>query len=307
MAEALGVRSTRGASPRRAALDESDRAFASAGARRHGNRAALDERIGEARELARRAHDGARSAGAAAGGARMLAHPETPPRVVIDEAIELARRVQRGGRRAVRQRRARRRPSARDEGRGRQGRRASGRGHVRRRSACRATKKPRSRSAAPTSTRSCPAKLGLQPCEPIPTGSPTTSSRHTVSALVAAHGDAGRSRARGLAGRDGHRRPRPEHPQLRQGRVPGALGRARRACRSTCGRIRCPSATIALSRLLDFGDLDRRAGPPVPHQDQRAVDLGVQPEFLAKCFVPLPEKWHGLQDVETAIGSGTST
>ena len=21
--------------------------------------------------------------------------------------------------------------------------------------------------------------------------------------------------------------------------------------------------------------------------------------FLAKCFLPLPEKWHGLQDVET--------
>jgi len=29
--------------------------------------------------------------------------------------------------------------------------------------------------------------------------------------------------------------------------------------------------------------------------------------FLAKSLRPLPEKWHGLKDVETRYGSATST
>jgi lysyl-tRNA synthetase class II len=28
---------------------------------------------------------------------------------------------------------------------------------------------------------------------------------------------------------------------------------------------------------------------------------GVALEFLAKCLVPLPEKWHGLTDIEVAL------
>ena len=44
--------------------------------------------------------------------------------------------------------------------------------------------------------------------------------------------------------------------------------------------------------------LRRRVGSPVPHPDERADGLGDRPQFLTKCFIPLPEKWHGLSDVE---------
>ena len=61
--------------------------------------------------------------------------------------------------------------------------------------------------------------------------------------------------------------------------------------------------SLSGARLRDlqaarFRRLRRCRRPPVPHEDQRADDLGLALEFLAKCFVPLPEKWHGLSDVE---------
>src|SRR5690606_23086669 len=56
---------------------------------------------------------------------------------------------------------------------------------------------------------------------------------------------------------------------------------------------------FAPSRLLDFGD---RTGAPGRLFRTRTNELTVWASaltFLAKSFLPLPEKWHGLQDVET--------
>jgi lysyl-tRNA synthetase class 2 len=54
-----------------------------------------------------------------------------------------------------------------------------------------------------------------------------------------------------------------------------------------------------LSRLLDFGDQIGVAGHLFRTKTNELSIWATTLEFLAKCFIPLPEKWHGLQDVET--------
>src|SRR4029453_9325066 len=53
-----------------------------------------------------------------------------------------------------------------------------------------------------------------------------------------------------------------------------------------------------LSKLLDFGDHVGVAGPLFRTKTNELSIWATRLEFLAKCFLPLPEKWHGLQDVE---------
>jgi lysyl-tRNA synthetase class 2 len=53
-----------------------------------------------------------------------------------------------------------------------------------------------------------------------------------------------------------------------------------------------------LSRLLDFGDQIGVAGHLFRTKTNELSIWAAKLEFLAKCFIPLPEKWHGLQDVE---------
>ena len=54
-----------------------------------------------------------------------------------------------------------------------------------------------------------------------------------------------------------------------------------------------------LFQLLDMGDIDRRCRAPVPHQDERADRVRwSRLTLLTKALLPLPEKWHGLADVE---------
>jgi lysyl-tRNA synthetase class 2 len=55
---------------------------------------------------------------------------------------------------------------------------------------------------------------------------------------------------------------------------------------------------FALSRLLDYGDYIGVAGHLFRTKTNELSIWASRLEFLAKCFVPLPEKWHGLQDVE---------
>jgi lysyl-tRNA synthetase, class II len=55
---------------------------------------------------------------------------------------------------------------------------------------------------------------------------------------------------------------------------------------------------FALSRLLDFGDHVGVAGHLFRTKTNELSIWACRLEFLAKCFIPLPEKWHGLQDVE---------
>jgi lysyl-tRNA synthetase, class II len=52
-------------------------------------------------------------------------------------------------------------------------------------------------------------------------------------------------------------------------------------------------------KLLDFGDLVGVEGRLFRTKTNEFTIWATKLEFLAKCLLPLPEKWHGLTDVET--------
>ena len=56
---------------------------------------------------------------------------------------------------------------------------------------------------------------------------------------------------------------------------------------------------FAVARALDFGDLVGVEGRLFRTKTNEFSIWGASLAFLAKCFLPLPEKWHGLQDIET--------
>jgi lysyl-tRNA synthetase class 2 len=56
---------------------------------------------------------------------------------------------------------------------------------------------------------------------------------------------------------------------------------------------------FAVSKLLDFGDQVGVAGHLFRTKTNELSIWASSLTFLAKCYLPLPEKWHGLQDVET--------
>ena len=55
---------------------------------------------------------------------------------------------------------------------------------------------------------------------------------------------------------------------------------------------------FALFKLLDFGDFIGVEGRLFRTKTNELTIFASKLEFLAKCFVPLPEKWHGLSDIE---------
>jgi lysyl-tRNA synthetase class 2 len=55
---------------------------------------------------------------------------------------------------------------------------------------------------------------------------------------------------------------------------------------------------FAMFKLLDFGDFVGVDGHLFRTKTNELTIWATGLEFLAKCFIPLPEKWHGLQDVE---------
>jgi lysyl-tRNA synthetase class 2 len=55
---------------------------------------------------------------------------------------------------------------------------------------------------------------------------------------------------------------------------------------------------FAIFKLLDFGDYVGVEGHLFRTKTNELTIWASKLEFLAKCFIPLPEKWHGLQDVE---------
>ena len=56
---------------------------------------------------------------------------------------------------------------------------------------------------------------------------------------------------------------------------------------------------FAIFKLLDFGDFVGVTGHLFRTKTNELTIWASQLTFLAKCFIPLPEKWHGLQDIET--------
>jgi lysyl-tRNA synthetase class 2 len=56
---------------------------------------------------------------------------------------------------------------------------------------------------------------------------------------------------------------------------------------------------FAVFKLLDLGDFVGVAGHLFRTKTNELTIWASRLEFLVKCFIPLPEKWHGLQDIET--------
>ena len=59
-----------------------------------------------------------------------------------------------------------------------------------------------------------------------------------------------------------------------------------------------PEKDFATFKLLDFGDYVGVEGKLFRTKTNELTIHAASLEFLVKCFEPLPEKWHGLQDVE---------
>jgi lysyl-tRNA synthetase, class II len=55
---------------------------------------------------------------------------------------------------------------------------------------------------------------------------------------------------------------------------------------------------FASFKLLDFGDFVGVEGRLFRTKTNELTIWASKLDFLAKCFIPMPEKWHGLQDVE---------
>src|SRR5690349_11916365 len=59
-----------------------------------------------------------------------------------------------------------------------------------------------------------------------------------------------------------------------------------------------PEKDFATFKLLDFGDYVGVEGKLFRTKTNELTIHASSLQFLVKCFTPLPEKWHGLQDVE---------
>jgi lysyl-tRNA synthetase class 2 len=59
-----------------------------------------------------------------------------------------------------------------------------------------------------------------------------------------------------------------------------------------------PELDFKVYKLLDFGDFVGVEGRIFRTRTNELTIWASHVEFLAKCLLPLPEKWHGLQDVE---------
>jgi lysyl-tRNA synthetase class 2 len=60
-----------------------------------------------------------------------------------------------------------------------------------------------------------------------------------------------------------------------------------------------PEEAFRVFKLLDFGDFVGVSGYLFRTRTNELTIWATGLQFLAKCFLPLPEKWHGLSDVET--------
>ena len=131
--------------------------------------------------------------------------------------------------------------------------------------------------------------------EPYPRGFNQTD---TVSALVGTHGD-----------KDGETLESEQTRTTVAGRILGirSFGKANFLVISDgVSRIQVyvrqdsvPERDFGVLGLLDFGDLVGVEGRLFRTRTKELTVWAASLEFLAKCLVPLPEKWHGLTDIET--------
>ena len=121
--------------------------------------------------------------------------------------------------------------------------------------------------------------------------------KDTISALVAAHG---------VKSHDELEAERPE--TITSGRILGirSFGKAnflvlsdgRQTIQAYVRQDALPPLDFQIFKLLDFGDWVGVEGRLFRTRTNELTVWASRLHFLAKCLLPLPEKWHGLTDVE---------
>ena len=107
----------------------------------------------------------------------------------------------------------------------------------------------------------------------------------------------GARRAGGRTARNGHERPDSGDPLVRQGELPGDLRRTAKI-QIYIRQDSLPPLDFQIFKLLDFGDWIGVEGRLFRTKTNELTIWASRLHFLAKCLLPLPEKWHGLTDVE---------
>ena len=216
----------------------------------------------------------------------LLAEPETPPKVVINEALELARQYSGEEAVAVRERRARRRRGSNSAAIGT---------YVTRPSTADMSDEHFRESDLVRQRRENFQELVRLGVDPYPR---QFERSDTIEALVEAH-----------TAKTGEQLEA-EQPRARTaGRILAirSFGKANFLVLSD-GRAKIQvyirqdalsERDFALFKLLDFGDFVGVEGRVFRTKTNELTIWASSLEFLAKCFLPLPEKWHGLTDVET--------
>jgi lysyl-tRNA synthetase class 2 len=126
----------------------------------------------------------------------------------------------------------------------------------------------------------------------------TFERRHTISELVAAHG------ARTHDELEGDRIETTTSGRILAIRAFGkanflVLSDGRAKIQVYLRQDSLPALDFAIYRLLDFGDWVGVEGRLFRTKTNELTIWASRLHFLSKCLLPLPEKWHGLTDVET--------
>ncbi len=127
---------------------------------------------------------------------------------------------------------------------------------------------------------------------------PYTAARtHEVAEVVAAF--AGLTAAELEEKKAGRRRPRPDHVHPPMGRATFFhISDGRQQLQAYVREDKVGAEAYERFALFDLGDVVSVSGTLFKTRTGELTVLCDAVTFLAKCLHPLPEKWHGLQDVE---------
>ena len=156
--------------------------------------------------------------------------------------------------------------------------------------ACRHTTN-RSSSAARTSTELAEARRRDLPAHVRP-------AAHDLASSSTRYGQRTHDELEAERVDDDHERPHPRDPRRSARRTSWCCPTAARRSRSTSARTRCRALDFQIFKLLDFGDWVGVEGQLFRTKTNELTIWASRLHFLAKCLLPLPEKWHGLTDVE---------
>ena len=122
--------------------------------------------------------------------------------------------------------------------------------------------------------------------------------RHTISELVDAHGERTHDELEADRDRDDHERPDSRDPHRSARRTSSCCPTAASKIQVYIRQDALPELDFQIFKLLDFGDWVGVEGRLFRTKTNELTIWASRLHFLAKCLLPLPEKWHGLTDVE---------